>query len=431
MPDYLKAAALEIVPSGPLHARLLVPSSKSYTNRALLLAALADGESRIRRPLQSDDTTRMRAALNAFGIGVTETEGDLLVQGAGGCFTAPREPVHCGLSGTTSRFLTAFAALADGETVLTGEPPLLRRPIAPLVEALEPLGIAVRYLGEPGYLPVAIKGPLRGGHTRIDATKSSQFLTALLMIAPYAQSEITLEVTGLSSRPYVEMTVQAMRKFGASIEHADGNSYRIAAQQTYTMQDYPIEYDASSAAHIFALAATSGGSVTILNAAPDTLQADARFVEYLAEMGCTVQRDGEALTVQGASTLRPIQRDLNDTPDMVTPLAVLCAYAEGEAHIHNVAIVRGHETDRLSATATELHKLGVQVEETPDGLRIQGGMRHGGRIGTYHDHRMAMSFAAAGVRTPGVIIEEPGCVSKTYPEFWNHLASMGIGLRVA
>jgi 3-phosphoshikimate 1-carboxyvinyltransferase len=171
--------------------------------------------------------------------------------------------------------------------------------------------------------------------------------------------------------------------------------------------------------------------VTIENAAPDTLQADAHFTDYLAAMGCAVERDGERLTVRGGDRLQPIERDLSSTPDMTTPLAVVCAYADGESHLHNIELVRGHETDRLAATTTELRKLGVEVTEDRDGLRIKGGVRHDGRIATYHDHRMAMSFAAAGVRTSGIVIENPGCVAKTFPTFWNELARCGVELRPA
>ncbi|MBW3625453.1 MAG: 3-phosphoshikimate 1-carboxyvinyltransferase [Armatimonadetes bacterium] len=426
MTDYLHVPALEIVPSGPLDATFVVPSSKSYTNRALLLAALAEGESRIRRPLHSDDTARMKEALAGFGVEVKEESGDFLVRGSGGKLNDASEPLHCGLSGTTIRFLTAFAALAEGETVLTGHPPLLRRPIAPLADVLEQLGAEIRYLGEPGYPPLAVTGPLRGGSATMDASKSSQFLTALLLVAPYARTPVSLEVSALASRPYVEMTIASMREFGVEVEQED-DRYTVSTQ-SYGAQDYEVEYDASSAAHLLALAATSQGQVTLENAAPQTLQADARFAEYLAEMGCRVDRDGSRLTVQGPETLRPIRRDLSDTPDMTTPLAVICAYAEGDSHLYNVELVRGHETDRLTATTTELRKLGVEVTEEQDGLKIRGGSRHGARIATYHDHRMAMSFAAAGLRTPGVVIEDPGCVTKTYPGFWNDLERAGVKL---
>lgn len=427
MTDYLQLSALEIVPPGPIEASFVVPSSKSYTNRALLLAALAEGESRIRRTLHSDDTRRMKAALSAFGVEVVEEEGDFRVFGSGGRLRSPREPVHCGLSGTTIRFLTAFAALTDGETVLTGHPPLLKRPLAPLTEALESLGVSVRYLGERGYPPLAITGPLRGGVTEIDASKSSQFLTALLLAAPYANEPVTLEVTGLASRPYIEMTLASMQGFGVRVEREGEDRYTLAPQ-TYRAQAYEVEYDASSAAHLLALAATTGGRVTLENASPHTLQADARFSDYLAVMGCRIEREGSRLTVIGPERLKPIKQDLSDSPDMTTPLAVLCAYAEGESHLHNVELVRGHETDRLTATATELKKMGVEVTEERDGLRIRGGSPHGARIATYHDHRMAMSFASAGLRTPGTIIEDPGCVTKTYPGFWDDLARAGVTL---
>jgi 3-phosphoshikimate 1-carboxyvinyltransferase len=431
MTDYLQMLALEIVPHAPFSGSFVVPSSKSYTLRALLLAALSSGVSRLRRPLQSDDTSYMRTALAAFGVEMSEAGDDLIVHGVGAALKAPAEPVSCGLSGTSIRLLTAVAALAEGETILTGAPPLLRRPLAPLVRALEQLGVEVRYLGEAGYPPLAIRGPLRGGAVTIDASASSQFVSALLLAAPYAKQDVTMRVTGLAARPYVEMTRAAMADFSVVATPEGDAGYSIAAGQTYYARDYAVEYDASSAAHLLALAATTGGSVTIENAAPATLQADAHFTDYLAAMGCAVDRDGELLTVRGCASLQPIERDLSSTPDMTTPLSVVCAYADGESHLQNIELVRGHETDRLAATTAELRKLGVEVTEDRDGLRIKGGVRHGGRIATYHDHRMAMSFAAAGSATPGIIVEDPGCVAKTFPTFWDELANRGVELRPA
>jgi 3-phosphoshikimate 1-carboxyvinyltransferase len=429
MNAFLQRPALEVVPDGPLDASFVVPSSKSYTNRALLLASISVGLTRIQRPLHSDDTERMREALMSFGVSIWEEEGHLMVSGAGRLLTAPQEPVNCGLSGTTIRFLTALAALAEGETILTGQPPLLRRPIAPVAEALQQLGAAVRYLGESGYPPIAVHGPLVGGRATVDASKSSQFLTALLMVAPLARREIMLEVEALASRPYIEMTRSSMADFGVLVSEGNDGVYLIPNIQHYKGRDYEVEYDASSAAHILALAATSGGTVTVENAARGTLQADARFGAYLAEMGCEITRLGDRLTVTGAKALQPLKKDLSDTPDMTTPLAVLCAYADGESRLYNVEFVRGHETDRLAATAAELRKMGVDVQEERDGLRIRGGVRNGARIATYQDHRIAMSFASAGLRTPGVVIEDPGCVSKTFPTFWDDLARAGVKLR--
>jgi 3-phosphoshikimate 1-carboxyvinyltransferase len=430
MPDYLNAPALEILPSGPVRATFVAPSSKSNTNRALLLAALAQGPSRIRRPLLSDDTERMRNALHQFGIAIEEDgEGSLIVHGSGGEIRASDEPIDCGLSGTTIRFLTAFAALSHGTTILTGAQPLLRRPVGPLGDALERLGVSIRYLGERGYPPLAVQGPLIGGGTEIDASKSSQFLSALLMAAPLAQEDVEIEVRRLISRPYIDMTRSSMAEFNVSVAENKKGGFLVPTGQTYAGRDYETEYDASSAAHLFALAATAGGSVTVENATEGTFQADALFTNYLQEMGCRLARDGSKLTVEGAATLQPIDKDLSDTPDMTTPLAVACAFAEGESRLRNIEFVRGHETDRLAATAAELKKMGVTVIEERDGLRIVGGGARGASIETYHDHRMAMSFASAGARIHGIIIREPGCVSKTFPEFWNSLGQAGIGLQ--
>lgn len=429
MTAFLDAPAVAIKPAGPITATFTAPSSKSYTNRALVMAALAGGRSRLRRPLHSDDTRFMTGALRALGIGIEAGDDAIEITGVGGQLRPAGSELDCGLSGTTLRFLTAVAALSPAPVTLTGQPPLLRRPIAPLADALTELGAQIEYHGQPGCAPLTVRGPLRGGYVTIDASGSSQYLTALLLVAPYAERDTTIRVTGLVSRPYIEMTLHSMAKFGVVVGRQEREVFVVPANLGYRASDYEVEYDASSAAHLLALAATTGGAVTIENAAPDTLQPDARFANYLAAMGCAVERNGSRLTVRGADVLQPVELDLNDSPDMTTPLAVVCGYAAGASRIYNIELVRGHETDRIAATATELAKLGARVEESRDELRIVEPIRHGATIHTYHDHRMAMSFAAAAARTPGIVIHEPGCVAKTFPEFWTYLAAAGCDVR--
>jgi 3-phosphoshikimate 1-carboxyvinyltransferase len=415
-----------LTPAGPVHARLAAPSSKSYTNRALVVAALAQGESLLRRPLASDDTARMSDCLRRLGATV-EDEGEAWrVSGTGGRFQAPDAPLDAGLSGTTSRFLTAILPLVPGEVTLTGRGRLLERPIGPLTAALRFLGARVDDRG--GCPPVTARGGgLPGGEVTLDATLSSQFVTALLLAAPYSEQGVTLHVHNLGAGAFVDMTLQLMRQWGVTVEQPDAVTWRVSGGQRYGARNYTVEYDASAACHLFALAMATGGRVTVTNATPDTLQPDAGLVYVFERMGGAVTREGEALTVTGPETPRPVDVDLGGMPDQVMTVATLAALAPGTSVIRNVAVTRTHETDRLAATAAELAKLGIRVEETPDSLTVHGGSPRGpASIATYHDHRMAMAFAALAARVPGLAIEDPGCVAKTYPRFWENLRAAGV-----
>jgi 3-phosphoshikimate 1-carboxyvinyltransferase len=424
-------AAIELLPAGPLVARLAAPPSKSVTNRALVCAALAAGTSRLRGALGGDDAEAMAGALGELGAPVHAEPAAWAVHGSGGLPRSPSRQLDARLSGTTMRFLTAVATLTPAGATVGGHPPLLRRPVGPLVEALRALGAGLTDRG--GFPPVtAAGGGLDGGEARVDASASSQFASAVLLVAPYARRAVRLRADGLGAPAYVELTAALMRDFGATVDRQDTAVWRVHAGSTYRPRDLEVEYDASAAAHLFALAAATGGSVTVGNARTGTPQPDAGLPEVLARMGATLTRDGAALTVRGPQELDPVDVDLAAMPDQVTTVAALAALARGTSRIGGVAVARGHETDRLAALAAELGKLGVAVEELPDGLLVRGRGAEALRpalLATHGDHRMAMSLAAVAARVPGLVVDDPGCVAKTYPGFWRELAAAGLRWR--
>jgi 3-phosphoshikimate 1-carboxyvinyltransferase len=421
--------ALPIEPRGPLDARVRVPGSKSLTNRALLAAALADGESTLHGGLVSDDTHVMIEALRALGCAL-EVDGDRWrVSGRAGQLRAPSRPIDTGNSGTTARFLTAAAALADGPVVIDGNARMRARPIKDLVDALVGLGVRCEILGQAGCPPVRVLGGgMPGGTTRIDARRSSQYVSAVLLAAPYAKSDVTLELVAgaLVSRPYVELTLQLMADFGARTDFRDPARLRVAAGHPYRARRYDIEPDASSAAYPFCAAAIAGGRVRVEGVPSRSLQSDFRLLDALARMGCEVTREPDAIEVRRPADgqLRGIDIDMNEFPDAVLALAVVALFAEGPTHIRNVANLRIKETDRLAALETELRKLGAEARAQRDALHITPGPLRGACIDTYDDHRMAMAFALAGLRVPGVVIRDPGCVSKTWPGYFTMLAAL-------
>jgi 3-phosphoshikimate 1-carboxyvinyltransferase len=396
------------------------------TNRLLIMASLAEGESLLRHPLDSDDTSACRLAMHALGAEVADTSEGWRVTGTGGNLDVASDAViDARLSGTTLRFATATAALANGPVIVTGAPPLLRRPVGALVAALRELGAEVADAG--GFPPVRLAGGcVRGGRIEVDVTGSSQFASAVLLIAPYAREAVQIDVVGAGAAGYIDVTAAMMRRWGATIvQH--GTCWNTIPTSRYAARDESVEYDASAAAHLFALAVATGGVVTVTNAAVGTLQPDARLPDVLERMGASITRDGDALTVAGPEQLQAVDVDLRMMPDQVTTVAALATLAKGTSRLRGLAVTRGHETDRLAALAVELRKLGVPVIEEPDGLEITGGQARGpARLATHHDHRLAMAFAAIGARVPGVVVDEPWCVTKTYPTFWRDLGAAGV-----
>ncbi len=423
--------ALRLYPvSGPLDAVVRLPGSKSITNRALVTSALAHGESRLSGVLFADDTQHMLDALGRLGISTAANPEACTVgvEGCGGHLPACEAEIYCGNSGTTMRFCTALCALGYGEYALDGMARMRERPIGALVEALQTLGSPVEYLGTEGYPPLRIYARgLKGRMVRFDAPQSSQLVSALLMAAPYARTDVMIEVVGqLVSEPYVRMTLAVMEAFGVTVLErvASGTArYIVAAPQAYQGREYPIEPDASNASYFLAAPAIAGGRVTVEGLGTVSIQGDALFVDILEQMGCRIERGTEHLTVHGpppGARLRGIDVDLNRMPDMVQTLAVVALFAEGPTHIHNVGNLRLKETDRLAALARELAKLGAAVEVESDGLVVRPpGTVVPAEIETYADHRMAMSFALTSLRLENVAIKDPGCVSKTFPDFFD------------
>jgi 3-phosphoshikimate 1-carboxyvinyltransferase len=379
-------AVLPIAPRGALDARVRVPGSKSITNRALVIAALADGDSALRGGLVSDDTRAMLEALRALGCAVATGAEPWRVPGCDGHLRAPAQPLDTGNSGTTARFLTAAACLADGSVVIDGSPRMRERPIDDLVDALAGLGVRCEILGRAGCPPLRVPGGgLPGGATPIDASRSSQYVSAVLLAAPYAKSDVELELTGgvLVSRPYVELTLQLMDAFGAQTRWSAPDRLRVAAGRPYRARDYAIEADASSAAYAFCAAAIAGGRVRVDGAPRDSLQADFRLLGILEQMGCRVRRDVESVELTGPDgPLRGVDVDMNDLPDAVLALAVVALFADGPTHIRNVANLRIKESDRLAALETELCRLGATARADAESLRIEPGALRGAEIAT-------------------------------------------------
>jgi 3-phosphoshikimate 1-carboxyvinyltransferase len=333
-----------------------------------------------------------------------------------------RADLFVGNSGTTIRFLTAMLALGEGTYRLDGIPRMRERPIQDLLDALQQLGVDARSEYENGCPPVIVNANgLHGGHVRVRADVSSQFLSALMLVAPFAREDTAIEIDGpLVSEPYIEMTIAVLQSFGLKISAEGPRKYLIPGRQDHGLASYVVEPDASSASYFLAAAAITGGTVGIEGLTTKSIQGDVRFLDILEDMGCTACRGWDSLAVTGGK-LRGVDVDMNDISDTVMTLGAVACFAEGPTTIRNVAHIRHKETDRIAALATELRKLGAEVEEREDGLTITPRPLNGGAVDTYNDHRMAMSLALVGLKVPGVVIRNPGCVAKTYPGFWQDL----------
>jgi 3-phosphoshikimate 1-carboxyvinyltransferase len=417
--------AVTIATSGPVRASIRPPGSKSITNRALICAALADGPSLLHGALDSEDTRVMVEALRVLGLDVrVDLEAaTLAVMGGGGRLPVARAELAVANSGTTIRFLTAMLASAAGHYRLDGVARMRERPIGDLLDALNVLGADCRSESPGACPPVVIDASgLRGGTARIRGDISSQFLSGVLMAAPYAASDVELLVDGvLVSQPYVHMTLGVMAAFGVSAAAADLSRFAIAAPQRYRGTTYAIEPDASAASYFWGAAAITGGTVTVEGLTRHALQGDVAFVECLRQMGCDVRDTPTGIAVTGGR-LRGIEVDMNAISDTAQTLAVVALCAEGPTTITGVGHIRHKETDRIGDLARELRKLGATVDEHADGLTVTPGPLHGATIETYNDHRMAMSLTLAGLRVPGVVITNPHCTEKTYPRFFEDLA---------
>ncbi len=423
----------EITPVTTIDCTVEVPGSKSLTQRALIAAALADGDSILIGPLSSEDTAYTIGALRAMGMDIDDQDpARWLVRGSAARINPPQEDIYLGNNGTATRFLTSVAALGQGTFHITGSERMAKRPIAPLMEALQGWGVDIVSDAGNGCPPLTIQANgLTGGKTVLPEGKSSQYLSSLLLVAPYSRQPAELVVEGeVFSKPYVEMTLEVMAAFGIAAEAAVTLDYFRIPQGAYQGREYHIEGDASGASYFWAAAAVTGGRVTVANVPVPSLQGDAQLVPLLARMGCEVTRAGTTgLTVQGPETLTGIEVDMGDMPDVAPTLAVVAAFAEGTTIIKNIAHLRIKECDRLSAMVTELGKMGADIEEGEDYMKIHGRAGgtnlHGAEIETYEDHRIAMCFAVAGLKVPGVRITGEDCVVKSFPDFWDRFALLG------
>lgn len=417
---------VEIEPvDGPVNFSIQPPGSKSITNRALLCAALANGESKLSGVLDSDDTRVMLEGLRQVGVELRHDRGDrsVIVPGVCGRIPNPSASIDVEGSGTTIRFLTAALAAAGGAYRLDGIERMRLRPIGELVDALNALGASVSTESGIGFPPVQIESQgMCGGSTVVGANISSQFLSGLLMAAPLAKEKVELTIDGeLVSKPYVSMTIEVMKSFGVEVEILDDMKRFLIEPQQYVACDYTIEPDASAASYFWAAAAICGGRAKVVGLGRDALQGDVRFVEVLREMGCRVEYGGSYVAVEGPAT-NPVNVDMGDISDTVQTLAAVAMFVEGTTRVSNIAHNRVKETDRIGDLATELRKLGASVEEFEDGLTISPGELQGGEVDTYNDHRMAMSLSLIGLKQPGIVIRDPKCVAKTYPDFFDDLA---------
>lgn len=406
-----------------------VPGSKSYTVRALLLAAMTTGPVTLLNPLVSDDTVAMLDCLDILGIAARREADRIEVTGSIADVHEGTYTLNANLSAATLRFLLALATVLPGVQTLQGHDGLNKRPVRDLVDSLRALGATITYLDRDGYPPVAVSSSALNGHVaRVSGETSSQYLSALMMLAPAANG-LRLDVVGeLVSRPYLTMTMGIMRAFGVAVDTPDDGTFIVSAGQQYAASSYTIEGDASAACYPVAAAALTGTSVRLHNLPAESLQADMRFLDILVGMGNRIERTAEGLVFTGGE-IHPLTVDMRDCPDQAQTLAVILAFAQGKSRLEGLRSLRVKETDRLSATARELTKMGIRVEEEAEALVIHGGNPQPATIETYGDHRMAMAFAVAGTRLANLRILDSAVVNKTYPTFWQVCPDWGIGVQ--
>lgn len=410
------------VVAGPVDATIAVPGSKSIANRVLAAAALADGRSVIDNVPDGDDTVAMLACLRELGVEVAPN-GSVTVVGTGGRWAGGEHRLFAGLAGTTSRFVTALAALGTAPITVDGHPPLRQRPFGPIHDALRQLGVDVSHGETFGNLPAAITGPPVSGCAVIPGDVSSQYVTALMLIGPFLPGGLDLELTTpLVSRPYVDVTAATMAWFGVD-DVAIGDDRIRVAEGRYAPTDVVVEPDASSASYPLAVAAIHRGSVTVPGLGADAIQGDAAFADVLGGMGCTVERSDDAVTVSNGGPLVGIDIDMADISDLVPTVAVVAAFADTETRIRGVGFIRHKESDRLGDLVAELRRVGVNTAETEDGLTVQPSRAdlRAGSVGTHHDHRLAMAFGVLGTAVDGLGVQDPDVVSKSWPGFWTML----------
>jgi 3-phosphoshikimate 1-carboxyvinyltransferase len=407
---------------------LAAPPSKSFTHRALVAAALARGQSSLVEPLLSDDTVVTADALKRLGVSLAWEGGRVRVTGTGGRFPSGEETIlDLRDSGTSMRFFSALALLAGGPVVLRGSPRMHERPIGPLAGALGELGGEVRYLGKEGYPPIRVSGMLRGGEVVVDGSMSSQFISAILLAAPCGKGDLTLTVSPPPvSRSYLDITAGVMSAFGAAPEREGYTRFRVKAGAGYRGRTYRIEGDFSSASYFLAMGAVCGGRVRVGNLNRSSPQGDRRFPDILGEMGCRVRWSDDAILLESDGSLSGVDVDMSGSPDTVQTLCAAAAFARGPTRIRGIGHLRHKESDRIEVTAKALRSLGGDMQVEGDTVTIYPRPIHGGVVFPEGDHRTAMAFAVIGLGVGGITIREAECVSKSYPEFWDHLREAGL-----
>jgi len=406
---------------------LKVPGSKSLTQRALTVAALAKGQSRLRNALLAEDTRHLMTALDLLGAGIQIGEHEIRITGTGGRIQEPAQAIFLGNNGTALRFLTSLVCLGDGRFVLDGTPRLRERPVEPLLQVLRGMGVSIDTPENRGCPPVHVTARgLSGGQAVFADLDSSQYVSSLLLSSPYAAQDVEIRLAGRTvSEPYIDMTLQVMEQFGVTVERRDENVFHVPAGQSYTARSFVVEGDYSSASYFFMAAALGLGQIQVPDLTAGSVQGDARFLKILEDLGCTVAWNETGVEVAcGRLRTGDLELPMGDIPDMVPSLAVLAAFRQGRTVITESAHLRIKESNRLAALVTELGRIGIAARETEDGLVIDGGYPHGGDIETYNDHRIAMSFAMAGQVVPGIRITDRVCAGKSFPGFWEELKKL-------
>jgi 3-phosphoshikimate 1-carboxyvinyltransferase len=404
------------------------PPSKSYTHRALIAGALASGTSTVVNPLKAEDTVLTIAALRTLGIAIEKKVDRVIIRGCDGSIPAG-EAVTLDLnnSGTSLRLLTSLALLADHPVTLTGSLRMQERPIGPLADALPALGGTVRFLNKNGFPPLRVGGHLKGGRVSIDGTISSQFISSILIAAPYAENEVEVVIPSPpASASYLDITLDVMKEFGAAVRREQYERFTVSNRDHYTSRSYAVEGDYSSASYFFAIAAICGGRVTVSNLNAGSVQGDRRFLDALKAMGCTVTSSRDTVTVERDGDLRGIAFDMATSPDTVQTLCMVAAVATTPTTITGIAHLKFKESDRINGTAERLQSLGAGVTVGNDSITITPAPLHGGTIDPANDHRTAMSFAVLGLGTGGITITGAECVGKSFPAFWEMLKAAGV-----
>ena len=406
------------------------PPSKSYTHRAIIIASLAKGTSTISNALAAEDIDHTINACRSFGSEIKRKGDKLFIKGTGGNLTIKEKNIFIGNSGTTIRLMVSVAALADGEVVFDGTERMRERPVKDLLDALNQLGVKAESLKNNGCPPVRISSHgLKGGDVSISGNVSSQYISSLLIASPYAKEDTTINIIGnLKSKPYIDITIDMMKKFGVKVEE-NNKQFFIPHNQHYSAINYDVEGDFSSASYFFAAAAVCGSTVSVKNLNKNSVQGDKIFLDLLERMGCRVSYN-EKITVFGSKKLKPLDVDMGNYPDIVQTLAAVAAYADGTTKIRNIEHLKYKETDRINAPANELRKMNIPVE-VGNYLKITGGKLKGAEIESYNDHRMVMSFSVAALGAEGkTVIKGAECVEKSFPNFFDEFKKLGVKMKL-